>query len=88
MEYYLFDDWEIVIDKSIISHILKTININYKNLKHKSKERSQLCRDLYHLEISQFVANLLIFINESIVNKQKIFEKWGYIVYELSPIVT
>lgn len=52
MKYYLFDDWGIVVDKSTISRALKTMHISHKVLKCRAKERSQLCRNLYHLEIS------------------------------------
>lgn len=40
MEYYLFDDWGIGVDKSTISRTLKTMHISHKVLKRKAKKRS------------------------------------------------
>lgn len=88
MEYYLFDDWGIIVNKPTISRALKTMHISHKVLKRKAKERSQLCRDLYHLEISEYTANQLIYLDESAANEQTRFRKRGWAAYGLSPIVT
>lgn len=87
MEYYLFDDWGIAVNKSTISRALKTMHISHKGLKRKVKERSQLCRDLYHVEISEYTANQLIYRDESAANEQTRFRKRGWAAYGLSPIV-
>lgn len=64
------------------------MDISYKVLKRKAKKKSQLYRDLYYLEISQYMANELIYIDESAANKHTRFQKRGWAAYKLSLIVT
>lgn len=49
------------------------MNISHKVLKRKAKEKLQLCKDLYYLKISKYMANQLIYLNKSVANKQTRF---------------
>lgn len=62
IEYYLFDDWGIVVNKFTIS---RANHISHRVLKCKAEERLQLCRDLYHLKIGKHMANEFIHFDKS-----------------------
>ena len=87
MEYYLFDDWGITVSQSTISKALKSMKINTKCLKREALERSQECRNMYFLDISQFTHDMLIYLDESAANEHTMHRKRGWAEYGVSPRV-
>jgi hypothetical protein len=55
---------------TIISRILKRLKISRKVMKKKTMKRSQTCRNAYVLKISEYIIDMLMFLNESAANKQ------------------
>jgi hypothetical protein len=77
MLYYLFDDWGITVALSTLSNALKAMKINRKCLKREALERSQECRNLYFLDVSQFTHEMLVFLDESAANEHTMHRKRG-----------
>ena len=87
MKYYLFDDWGITVHQSTIFRTLKTMKVNRKCLKRKALERSQECRNMYFLDVSQFSHDMLVFLDESAANEHIMHRKRGWAEYDISPRV-
>jgi len=85
MLYYLFDDWGITVALSTLSNALKAMKINRKCLKREALERSQECRNLYFLDVSQFTHEMLVFLDESAANEHTMHRKRGWAPYGISP---
>ncbi len=84
MLYYLFDDWDIIIALFTLFNALKIMKINRKCLKRKTLKRSQKCRNLYFLNVSQFTHEMLMFLNESAVNEHTMHRKHDWTLYDIS----
>ncbi len=84
MLYYLFNDWDIIVALLILFNALKIMKINRKCLKRKTLKRSQKCRNLYFLDVSQFTHEMLVFLNESAVNKHTMHRKHDWVLYDIS----
>ncbi len=84
MLYYLFDDWNIIIALFTLFNALKIMKINWKCLKRKTLKRLQKCRNLYFLDVSQFTHEMLMFLNESAVNKHMMHFKHNWVLYNIS----
>ncbi len=85
MLYYLFDDWGIIVALSTLFNALKVMKINRKCLKREALERSQECRNLYFLDVSQFTHEMLVFLDESAANEHTMHRKRGWALYDISP---
>ena len=72
MQYDLFDRFDLLINQSTISKTLRAIKISRKCLRREASERSQIYRDRYFLEVSNFTYNMLVFLDESAINKHTI----------------
>ena len=70
MASFLLDKWGIVIGLPSISKTLKQMNINHKSLRRAARKRSQLCRDGYILEPSEYNYTQLVCLDESGANQQ------------------
>ncbi len=86
MLYYLFDDWGITVALSTLSNALKIMKINRKCLKREALERSQECRNLYFLDVSQFTHEMLVFLDESAANEHTMHRKRGWAPYGISTV--
>jgi len=85
MLYYVFDDWGITVALSTLFNALKAMKINRKCLKREALERSQECRNLYFLDVSQFTHEMLVFLDESAANEHTMHRKRGWAPYGISP---
>jgi hypothetical protein len=84
MLYYLFDDWSIIVALSTLSNALKVMKINRKCLQREALIRSQECRNLYFLDVSQFTHEMLVFLDESAANDHTMHRKRGWAPYDIS----
>ena len=84
MLYYLFDDWSITVALSTLSNALKVMKINRKCLQREALIRSQECRNLYFLDVSQFTHEMLVFLDESAANDHTMHRKRGWAPYDIS----
>jgi len=84
MLYYLFDDWDIIVALFTLFNALKIMKINRKCLKREALKRSQKCRNLYFLDVSQFTHEMLVFLNESAVNEHTMHRKRDWTLYDIS----
>jgi hypothetical protein len=66
----LFDEFDIFVNTTIISRILKRLKINRKVMKKKTMKRSQICKNAYVLKINEYTSDMLMFLDESVANKQ------------------
>ena len=75
MIIYLFDDWGAFCNQSIIFKAFKIHRIFRKIIQKKTLERSHMCRDVYIINISEFLDSQrqLCFLNESAANKHTAF---------------
>jgi hypothetical protein len=51
------------------------MKISRKVLKKKALERSQLCRNSYQLQISEYISDMLVFLDESAANEHTMNRK-------------
>ena len=85
MQHYLFDEWDVWTTESTIFRTLKSMKISNKVLKREAAERSQLLRNQYMFQISQYTADMLVFIDESAANEHSCHRKRGWSREGLSP---
>ena len=85
MLYYLFDDWTITLALSTLSNTLKAMEINRKYLEREALERSQQCRNMYFVDVSQFTHDMLVGLDESAANEYTMHRKRGWAAYGVSP---
>ncbi len=67
---YLFDEFDVFVNTTIISRILKRLKISRKVMKKKTMKRSQTCRNAYVLKINEYISDMLMFLDESAANEQ------------------
>jgi len=65
MLLYFYDDWGIVVDRSTISRLLKSMGISRKMLKRIAAERNQDCRNGYQFQVANYSADMLVYVDES-----------------------
>ena len=84
---YLFDDWNIIVDQSTVSRALSRMKISRNMLKRIAAERNQTCRDHYQLQLSQYTADMLVYLDESAANEHTKDRKMGWSSFGITPIV-
>ncbi len=67
---YLFDEFDVFVNTTVISRILKRLKISRKVMKKKTMKRSQTCRNAYVLKINKYTSDMLMFLDESAANEQ------------------
>ena len=87
MATYLLDEWELVVSTSTICRTLKEMKINQKAMHRVALERSQICRDGYTLEISNYTCDQLVYLDESGANEHTCIRKRGWSPYGIIPEV-
>ncbi len=70
MIYWLWNEHKVLVNQSTISHLLCKNKWLRKKLQWISLNHSEMLRQLYHDEMSQFAAENLIFLDESIFNEK------------------
>ncbi len=70
MMKYLFNEFDVFVNTTIISRILKRLKINRKVMKKKTMKRSQTCRNAYVLKINEYINDMLMFLDENAANEQ------------------
>jgi hypothetical protein len=70
MMKYLFDEFDVFVNTTVISRILKRLKISRKVMKKKTMKRSQTCRNAYVLKINEYISDVLMFLDESAANEQ------------------
>jgi hypothetical protein len=69
MQKYIFDEFDVFADITVIERILKRLKISRKVMKKKTMKRSQICRNAYVLKISEYTSDMLMFLDESAANE-------------------
>jgi hypothetical protein len=69
MMKYLFDEFDVFVNITVISRILKRLKISRKVMKKKIMKRSQTCRNAYVLKINEYTSDMLMFLDESATNE-------------------
>ena len=87
MQYNLFDLFGLIVDRSTISKTLRSMKISRKSLRRIASERSQLCRDMYFLEVSNYTHDQLVFMDESAANEHTMWRKRGYAAFGIRPVI-
>ena len=87
MASFLLDDFEILASITTIWRALKEMKINQKAIHRVALERSQLCRDGYTLEISNYTYDQLIYLDESRANEHTCLRKRGWSPFGIIPEV-
>lgn len=88
MQLYLYDDWGVAVDRSTISRLLKSMGITRKMLKRIAAERDQDCRNGYRLQVSNYSADMLVYVDESAANEHTKDRKWGWSSFGLTAQVS
>ncbi len=70
MQKYIFDEFDVFADITVIERILKRLKISRKVMKKKTMKRSQTCRNAYVLKMSEYINDMLMFLNENAANEQ------------------
>jgi hypothetical protein len=70
MQKYIFDEFDVFADITIIERTFKRLKINRKVMKKKTMKRSQTCRNAYVLKINEYTSDMLIFLDENAANEQ------------------
>ncbi len=70
MMKYLFDEFDVFVNTTFISRILKRLKISRKVMKKKTMKRSQTCKNAYVLKISEYINDMLMFLDENAANEQ------------------
>jgi hypothetical protein len=81
MEYWLLAERSVRVSKSTISRVLKRNGWTRKEIRRISCQRSEELRQLYRDEMAQFIADDLVFLDESIFN-----EKTGWRTKAYAPV--
>ena len=84
---YIFDNWGVLVDQSTLSRTLKRIGISRKRLKRVALERNDTCRHHYMLQVSQYTADMLVFLDESAANEHTKDRKYGWSGFGTNPSV-
>ena len=88
MALYLFDRFDVVVVLFTISRCLKNqMKINRKILKKKIMKKSQTCRNVYMLRISEFISDQLMFLNENAANEHTMNKKHDWVSIEIFPSI-
>ena len=76
MTLYLFDEFDVVVVFFTISRSFKIqMKINRKIMKKKTLKKSQTCRNVYMLRISEFINDQLVFLDENAANEHTMNKK-------------
>jgi hypothetical protein len=70
MQKYIFDEFDVFADITVIERTLKRLKISRKMMKKKTMKRFQTCRNAYVLKISEYTSDMLMFLDESAANEQ------------------
>lgn len=84
---YLFDHWDVLIDRSTLSKSLKRMKISRKRLQRIALERNETCRHAYQLQVSQYTADMLIYVDESAANEHTKDRKHGWSSFGVTPSI-
>jgi transposase len=84
MMKYLFDEFDVFVNTTVISRILKRLKISRKVMKKKTMKWSQTCRNAYVLKISEYISDMLMFLNESAANEQIMNRRHEWASFEIS----
>lgn len=84
---YVFDDWDVLVDQSTMSRTLQRAHISRKRLKRVALEQSDTCRHHYMLQVSQYTADMLVFLDESAANDHTKDRKYGWSGFGTNPSV-
>ena len=87
MQYDLFDRFGLCVSQPTISKTLRAMKISRKSLRREASERSQICRDRYFLEVSNFTHDMLVFLDESAANEHTMWRKRGYSAFGIRPAI-
>ena len=80
MVYWLWNEHEVLVNQSTISRLLRKNRWSKKELRRISLNHSEMLRQQYCDEMSQFTTNDLVFLDEFIFNKKT---GWRYRAYAL-----
>ena len=85
MIIYLFDDWGAFCNQSIIFKTFKIYRIFKKIIQKKTLERSQMCRDVYIMNISDLLDSQrqLCFLNKFAVNEHTCHWKHDWFFFDI-----
>lgn len=87
MQYFLYDEFEILVSESTISRALKKRKWSKKKVDRRARQRSRRLRDAYFAQLSQWKARQLIFVDESSSNERSADRKYGWAPIGQAPIV-
>src|SRR5205809_979122 len=79
--WWLWNERGVLVDRSTVSHTLKQKNWTRKTLQRISRGRSEELRQSYYEEMARFIADDIVFLDESIFN-----EKTGWRFQAYTPI--
>ena len=65
MAWFLWDEYELAVDESTIWRCLHRIGWSRKNMRKIAKQRNQDLRNAWHVKLSNWRADQLIFLDES-----------------------
>ena len=69
LQFYLFNEFNIWLSLSAISHTLKNAKINQKMMKNTALKYSKTCHNDYHKEIIVYTADQIVVLNEFIISE-------------------
>lgn len=83
--YFLWDEYEVFITQSAISRYLKKLQWSRKGTQRVAAERNQDLRDNWILELGQWTAEQLVFVDESAANEHTMDRKYGWAPVGIRP---
>ncbi len=84
MQKYIFDEFDVFADITVIERILKRLKISRKVMKKKTMKRFQTCRNAYVLKINEYINDMLMFLDENAANEQIMNRRHEWASFDIS----
>jgi hypothetical protein len=78
IQAHLLKIFDVHTTQSQISRALKHIEYTHKKLKHQAAQRNQILREGWQVKLVDFIAEQLVFIDESGANERTGDRRWGW----------